>query len=91
MTPDYGAIGTAIAIGYIAFMDYRQRKTSKVVNEIHALTNSAMTQQKKTLAEVTAAKSVITKDPKDVEAATEAMKDYLSSVNKQSNVESQTK
>lgn len=90
MTADYGAIGTAIAIAYIAFMQARNagraKKTAKTVEEIHQLTNGTMTQQKKLLSEVTAAKAFITKDPKDFKSAEDALKDYLASVQTQSNI-----
>jgi len=87
---DYGAIGTAAALIYIAFVQAKnersRKKTAKTVDEIHTLTNGAMTAQKKLLAEVTAAKAFITKDTKDLQAAADASKDYISSVQVQSNL-----
>lgn len=52
------------------------------INQVHKLTNSGMTAQKKMLAEVTAAKFAITKDKTDKANADTAMKDYLGAIAK---------
>jgi hypothetical protein len=95
MTTDWGAIGTAAALIYIAFMQERnakrQKKTAKAVQEIHVLTDGAMTTQKRLLAEVTASKAAITKSEADIKAADDALKDYLLSLQTQATVKAQEK
>jgi hypothetical protein len=71
-----------------AWNAWRAKKTAGTVEQIHTLTNSAMGLSLKSLAEVTAAKAAITKDPADLKAATEAMNAYLSHVSKQATVDS---
>jgi hypothetical protein len=92
---DWFAIGQSVflfAVGLItAWNAWRASRTAKTVNQIHTLTNSAMGAQK-TLAEVTAAKAVLTvgleSHAADQKAADEAMADYLDHVKKQSAVDS---
>jgi hypothetical protein len=68
-----------ITLGVLqGYNTWRQNRIKKTINEIHILTNGTMTQQKKILAEVTASKAYITKDPMDMKAAEDALKDYLS-------------
>lgn len=81
-------ITVGIVLGALqAYNSWKQSQTNRTVDKIHELTNSAMTQQKKMLAEVTAAKAAITKDPVDADAAAEAMKDYLQQVGKPINLD----
>lgn len=104
-TIEWGALGTGLAVAFIAFMQIwgkwkqdqvakkveatavKVESTAKVVDVIHGLSNSAMTATKKTLAEVSAAKAVITHDPTDELAAKEALEDYLLHVVKQAKVD----
>lgn len=67
-----------------AWNAWRSSKRDVVQGQIHALVNSAMGAQKKTLAEVTAAKAAITHDVADVEAARVAMRDFQEHISKQS-------
>ncbi len=60
-----------------AWNTWAGNKRSKRLEEIHALSNSAMGTVKKALAQVTAAKAVITNDWGDQKMADDAMKDYL--------------
>jgi hypothetical protein len=53
------------------------RFTRLMVDKIHGLTNGTMTAAKRTIAEVTSAKALITKNPVDQAAAEDAMNDYL--------------
>ncbi len=73
----------------LAINTAKTNKTAQTVDEIHVLTNGSMALQKKTLAETTAAKSAITKDPADIEASRLAMIDYQDHVGKLAKVESQ--
>lgn len=85
---DYGAIGqnlVVLLIGLISAWNlYKTNKTQKTVEKtaqtvevVKTLSDGAMGLQKRALAEVTAAKAAITRDPKDETAATTAMNDYL--------------
>ena len=87
-TSDWKDAGQAVgmfALGVIMVWNkWQQNKTAKTVEVIHELTNSSMGLQKKALADVSAAKAAITKDPLDVKASEAALADYLAHVNKQS-------
>ncbi len=95
---EWSALGTGIAVAFIAFMQIWQKwkqdqvakqvqASAKVIDVIHELSNSAMGAQKKTLAEVTSAKAMITHDATDELAAKEALADYLLHVGKQAKVD----
>ena len=81
---DYGQIGTAVAVAFLGFMSVWNRrqasKIAKTVDTVHGLVNSQMTTTKRALAEVSAAKAAITKDPKDIASAKAAMNEYLAHV-----------
>lgn len=66
--------------------------TAKTVNVVHDLVNSQSGMTKKALAEVTAAKALLTEGKQghslDVSAAEAAMADYLDHVKKQAKVDS---
>ena len=70
----------------MAYNAWRAGKTAKTIDVIHVLTNSQMTLQKKSLAEVTAAKAALTVgqpgNAADVASAKAAEKDYLEHVAK---------
>ena len=68
----------------MAFNTWQGQRTASTLHEVHVLANSAMEMTQKALAEVTAAKYAITKDPADKLAADKAMSDYLAHVRKQS-------
>ncbi len=86
MTPEpfnWTALGMGLATAFIAFMQvYNSWRASQrdknvavidsKVNKVVDMTNGTMGLQKQSLAEVTAAKAVITKDPADEEAARSA-------------------
>ena len=69
-----GGITLGLLQGYSA---WKASQNAKTLADIHVLTNGTMTQQKKVLAEVTAAKAYLTKDPMDIKAAEDALKDFL--------------
>jgi hypothetical protein len=59
------------------------RFTRQMVDKIHGLTNGTMTAAKRTIAELTSAKALISKNPTDQAAAEDAMNDYLKYVTAQ--------
>lgn len=91
-TTDWASLGQnffLLLVGLLtAWNAWRAKKTAGTVEQIHTLTNSAMGLSLKSLAEVTAAKAAITKDPTDLKAAGEAMNAYLVHVAKQAQVDS---
>lgn len=88
---DYGAIGTAVAVGFIAVMQvyqsHKAKQMAKTLDTVHTLTNSSMGLQKKALMEVTAAKAAITRSKQDEEAAGVAMADYSAHMEQQAKVQ----
>jgi hypothetical protein len=89
---DWSDLISKLILGLIGAMSawtvWRSQKTAGTVDKVHTLTNSAMGIQKKSLAEVTAAKAAITHDPTDIEAARVALLDYTDHITKQSAVDS---
>jgi hypothetical protein len=80
MDPTDRIVFLAAGITYGVLQGYntwRANQNAKILKDVHILTNGTMTQQKKVLAEVTASKAYLTKDPMDVRAAEDALKDYL--------------
>lgn len=84
------ATGMFILGALMVWNKWQQGKTAKTVEVIHALTNSSMGLQKKALADVSAAKAAITKDPEDIKASEAAMADYLDHVKKQSTADTKS-
>lgn len=83
MTTDFGSMGTAAAIAFIAFMSVwnnrQNKKTADVVDKVHTLSNSAMGAQLKLNVEFAEANAVqahriseITKEDGDAAAAAAA-------------------
>ncbi len=70
---DWTALGTGLGLAFVAFMqvynNWKGNQRDKQIAKVVDMTNGTMGLQKRSLAEVTAAKAVITKDPMDVEAA----------------------
>lgn len=79
-TIDWSALGTGLAIAFIAFMQswqaYKTRQIAKTAEQIHILTNSAMGLQKQSLMRTTAALAAITHNPEDEKAALDARADF---------------
>jgi hypothetical protein len=78
---DWSYIGERAFLAFIgvctAWNTWAGNKRSRQLSEIHALSNSAMGAIKKSLAQVTAAKAVLTNDWGDKKIADDAMQDYL--------------
>jgi hypothetical protein len=93
---DWLYIGQSVflfVIGLISSWNaYRANRTAKTVDDVHDLVNSQSGMTKKALAEVTAAKALLTEGKQghslDVSAAEAAMADYLDHVKKQAKVDS---
>lgn len=91
MKTDWFAIGQnllLLLVGVVtAWNAWRSRKNEATLNKVHVLVNHAMELQKKSLAEVTSAKALITHNPLDIEAAGKAMAEYQDQVRKQSSID----
>lgn len=91
MKADWFSIGNNLllfAIGVLtAWNVWRSQRNTSTLNKVHVLVNHQMELQKKALAEVTAAKALLTNDPSDRAAADLALADYKQQVKKQATIE----
>jgi len=77
-----------LAVGIVtAWNVWRANKNTATLNKVHLLVNHQMEMTQKSLAEVSMAKYLLTKDPMDKAAADAAMAAYLKHIERKSPID----